>query len=209
MQITKLEPSKRKKGRWLVWLENEELIRVGEDEMISFSLYAGMELDEERLEELRNSAKRTGFKEYALNLLVSRPLSRHELRQKLEEKDCPPAVALEIADRLTELGYLDDAAYAVTVVKHYAARGYGPYKIRDELFRRGVPREYWEEAMEQREDPTEALDAFVSQKLRGVSVADRKSLKKISDALARRGYSWEEIHGALRRCGAQVEDPFA
>ena len=33
------------------------------------------------------------------------------------------------------------------VVRHYAAKGYGPRKIRDELYRRGVPREFWEDAM--------------------------------------------------------------
>ena len=206
MRISKLEPSKRKKGRWLVWLENEELIRVGENEMISFSLYAGMDLDEEALEALRRSAKLTGFKEYALNLLSVRPVSRHELRQKLEEKDCPPDQAVEITDRLTELGYLNDEAYAVTVVRHYAAKGYGPYKIRDELWRRGVPREYWDGAMEQREDPAEAMDAFIAQKLRGVENPGPKELKKVSDALARRGYSWNEIHEALRRYGADVDE---
>lgn len=202
MQITKLTPSKRKQGRWLVWLENDELLRVGENEVIAFSLYAGMELDEKTLEELRQSAKLTGFKEYALDLLASRPLSRHELRQKLEEKDCPPGQALEIADRLTELGYLDDAAYAVTVVRHYAAKGYGPYKMRDELFRRGVPREYWQEAMEEGGDPAEAIDAFVERKLRGIEQPDRKDLKRVSDALARRGYAWSDISAALERWGA-------
>ena len=27
-----------------------------------------------------------------------------------------------------------------------------------------------------------------------------------SAALARRGYSWGEIHAALRRCGAEIEE---
>ena len=165
-----------------------------------------MDLDEETLENLRQSAKLTGFKEYALNLLSVRPLSRHELRQKLEEKDCPPGEAMEIVDRLTELGYLDDEVYAATVVRHYAAKGYGGYKIRDELWRRGVPREYWDGAMEQREDPSEKLDAFIAQKLRGAVNPERKELKRVSDALARRGYSWEEINAALRRYGAEIEE---
>lgn len=206
MRISKLEPSKHKKGRWLVRLDNGELLRVGENEMLSFSLYAGMELDVESLTALRQSAQRSGFKEYALDLLAARPLSRQELRQKLEAKECPPEQAAEIADRLTELGYLDDGAYAAAVVKHYSARGYGPYKIREELFRRGVPREYWEDAMEQREDREEVLDALVARKLRDVTEPDRRTLKKVSDALARRGFSWSEISAALRRWGAETEE---
>lgn len=206
MKITKLSPSQHKKGRFLVTLENGDLLRVSENEMISFSLYAGMDLDEETLVRLRQSTSLTSFKEYALNALSVRSMSRHELRQKLEEKDCPPAQALEIVDRLTELGYLNDAAYAVTLVRHYTAKGYGPYKIREELFRRGVPREHWDEALSQAEVPDEAIDTFIARKLRGIEHPDRKDLKRVSDALARRGFSWNDISTALRRYGAEFEE---
>ena len=45
MKIEKLEPSRRKQGRWLVHLEDGSILRVGEGEVVSFSLYTGMELD--------------------------------------------------------------------------------------------------------------------------------------------------------------------
>ena len=35
---------------------------------------------------------------------------------------------------------------------------------------------------------------------------DPKELKRASDALARRGFSWQDISAALRRYGAQTED---
>lgn len=206
MKITKLSPSKHKKGRWLIGLENGELLRVGEQEMISFSLYAGMEMTNDQLEQLRKSASLTGFKEYALNALSTRPMSRHELCQKLEEKGCPPGHALEIVDRLTELGYLDDPSYAAALVRHYAGKGYGPYKIKDELFRRGISREYWDEALSSAETSDEAIDAFITQKLRGVEQPDRKDFKRVSAALARRGYAWSDISAALRRYGADLEE---
>ena len=62
----------------------------------------------------------------------------------------------------------------------------------------------WEDALAQREDPAQAIDALVEKRLRG-RTPDRQELKKLSDALARRGYRWGEIHEALRRYGAQVE----
>lgn len=206
MRIAKLTPSQRKQGRWLVQLENGDLLRVGENEVVAFALYSGMELEEEQLEELRRAEQSSRFKEYALNALSVRPLSCHELRRKLEEKGCPPGQALEITDRLTELGYLNDAVYAETLVKHYAARGYGPYKIREELFRRGVPREYWNEALDGEEDSAGAIDAFLERKLGRIERPDRKDLKRAADALARRGYSWSDISAALRRWGAEAED---
>jgi len=206
MRIAKLTPSRRKQGRWLVQLENGELLRVGEGEVISFSLYSGMELEEEKLAALQEAARISDFKEYALNALSVRAMSRHELRQKLEEKGCAPLQAMEIADRLTELGYLDDRAYAAALTKHYTAKGYGPYKIKDELFRRGVPREFWDEALEAGETPDRAIDDFISRKLDRIQQPDRKDLKRVSDALARRGYSWSDISAGLRRWGAEVEE---
>ena len=68
-----------------------------------------------------------------------------------------------------------------------------------------MPRDLWEEALTQAEDPAEAIDAFVAKKLKGAAVSDPKELKKVSDALARRGYSWSDISEALRRYDSRLE----
>ena len=107
-------------------------------------------------------------------------------------------------DRLEELGYLNEAEYAGRIVRHYAAKGFGERKLRDELYRRGVPRELWEEALTQVEDNSETIDAFLEKKLKGGR--DPKDIKKVSDALARRGFRWPEISDALRRYGMEVWD---
>lgn len=46
MKIEKLEPSRHRQGRWLVWLEDGSLVRLGEGEVVSLSLYSGKELTE-------------------------------------------------------------------------------------------------------------------------------------------------------------------
>lgn len=206
MKICKLSPSQRKQGRWLAQLENGDLLRVTEAEMVSFALYQGMDLEEEVLAALRGAADRSRHKEYALYLLSVRSLSRAELLDKLAHRECPPAEAESIADRLTELGYLNDEQYAVSLVAHYAAKGYGPYKIKDELYRRGVPKEHWDQALDRRENPADHLDAFLEKKLRGLSAPTPQDMKRAGDALARRGYSWQEVSAALRRFGAEIEE---
>ena len=84
-------------------------------------------------------------------------------------------------------------------------RGYGEGKIRDEFYRRGIPRELWEEALASACDPSQAIDDFLAKKLSG-RTPDRQELKKVSDALARRGYRWSQIREGLRRYGAEIED---
>lgn len=212
MRITKLLPSQRIQGRWLCHLEDGTILRVTENEVACFGLYSGMELTEELREQLEEAVRRGEVKEKALRLLSGRPMSRKELVDKLtarprdkEKEPVPEELAEEAADRLEELGYLNDAEYARTVARHYAAKGYGGRKLRDELWKRGVPREYWDQALEEVQDPTDAMDAFIRRKLMG-RTADRETLGKLSAALARRGYRWEDIRAALSRYGDTFED---
>lgn len=203
MTIQDLKPSKRVEGRWLAVLEDGSILRVGENEVIGFALYTGKELTEEEAEALLASARRSGLKEKALNLLTRKPQSRRELERKLGEWEASEEECAAICDRMEELGYLNDASYAAMVVRHYSNKGFGEKKLRDELYRRGIPRDLWDEALAQAQDPSDAIDAFVAKKL-AEKRPDRKELQKVSAALARRGYSWSDIRDALDRYGADT-----
>ena len=205
MVIRELKPSQRIEGRWLAFLEDGTILRLGENEVIDFALYAGKELSEEESAALQDSARRSALKGKTIELLSRKPQSRRELERKLTQWEASEEEGTAICDRMEELGYLDDAAYAATVVRHYSTKGYGERKLRDELYRRGVPRDLWDEALKQAGSPDTAIDCFIEKKLAGKQV-DRKELKKVSDALARRGFQWNDISAALRRYGAEYDD---
>ncbi|RKI67684.1 regulatory protein RecX [bacterium 1xD42-67] len=206
MVIEELKPSKRVEGRWLAVLEDGSILRVGGGEVIDFALCAGKELSEEEAERLQAAARRSSLKAKAIDLLMKRPQSRKELGRKLKEWEAADGEIQLICDRMEELGYLDEEEYAGRIVRHYAAKGFGERKLRDELYRRGIPRELWDEALGQiqEEDSACVIDAFLEKKLKGSH--DPKDVKKASDALARRGYRWPEISDALRRYGMEVWD---
>ena len=204
MVIQDLKPSKHVQGRWLAMMEDGSILRVGESEVIRFSLYRGKTLTDEEAEQLLTSTHRTALKEKAIELLTRKPQSRWELEHKLAEWEATQEEAAEICDRLEDLGFLNDQHYAARVVKHYCGKGYGARKVRDELYRRGISRELWDDALEQADDSGAAIDAFLEKKLKGSQ--DPKDLKKASDALARRGYTWSEISEGLRRYGAEIEE---
>lgn len=216
MRLSKLLPSQRIKDRWLLYLEDGTILRVGEKEIVSFGLYAGMELSPEKLEALGEASKLAKLREKALHALSIRPLSRRELVRKLSapprksentdgsEEPISAELIEHVADWLEDLGYLNDEEYAKTIVRHYSAKGYGERKIQDELYRRGVPREYWQEALIEAQEPAENIDALIYKKMRGSNPGDRKALKRVSDALCRRGYRWDEIREGLQRYGAEL-----
>lgn len=134
----------------------------------------------------------------ALKMLERRDYSRGELTEKLMEKGEPAAESEAAAQRLEELGLINDGRYAAIVVRHYAAKGYGLSRIKNELYRRHIDRDLWDEALEELPDQSGRLDSLLRQKLRG-QLSDPTQLKKATDALARRGFSWNEIKAAVAR----------
>ena len=82
------------------------------------------------------------------------------------------------------------------LVRHYGGMGYGEAKIRDELYRRGVPRELWEDALSQSPDAQEAIARVIAQKTKG-RVLDEKGRKRLSDMLLRRGFAWRDVRAAI------------
>lgn len=206
MRIETLVPSQKVKGRWLLTFEDGTKLKLTDREMVDFSLYQGLDVPDAALEQLRDAAGESQARRRAANILSARPLSRRELEKRLVEKGETPQHAQAAADYMEHLGYLDDHAYAKTLAQYYSAKGYGPRKIRDELYRRGVPREDWDEALESLDGPEETLDKLVEAKLRRVESPDRKELKRVSDALMRRGYAWSDISAALRRYMGGFDD---
>ena len=133
----------------------------------------------------------------ALKILERRDVSRKMLLDKLAEKGVADADAEEVADWLCGLGVVNDERFAGLVVRHYAAKGYGERRIREELYRRGIDRELWDAALEELTGSDERLDRLLGAKLRGD--ASPENLQRTQNYLLRRGYSWEDIREATER----------
>ncbi len=204
--VQKLEPSRHVRGRFLVWFEGEtDPLKVTENEVVTFALVPGRTLEEEDLGRLKEAGGLSSAKARGARMLGERPLSRRELTRRLVEKGETPEHAQAAVDWLEELGALNELEYARSIVRHYTARGYGAQKLRQEFQRRGVPREIWDQALEEQSDPVDRVVSFLEKKLRG-QTQDPKLLKRATDALLRRGFRWEEIRAGLSRYGTEIEE---
>lgn len=205
MRIERIEKSKHKQERVLVFLEGGDLLRITGAELLRFGLYKGMELPEELAEELQASARQSELKQTAARMASGRMLSKKEVRQRLTKKGADDAQAEELSDWLESLGAVDDAAYAGVIVRHYGAMGYGVGRVRQELLRRGVPKELWDTALEQLPLPQHAIHKFLDTKLRGRAMTAEDS-RRLAAALQRRGFSWNDIRPALNERGQEIEE---
>ena len=205
MRIDRIEPSRRRKDRVLVFLEGGDLLRVTEQELLVFGLRPGLELPEQLLAQVEQSAKRSEMKARGARLTGSRMLSKKQVMEHLTRKGGDRELAEDTAQWLEELGAVDESAYAAAIARHYAAMGYGPGRVRQELQKRGISRELWDDALSQLPDSAGAIDRFLQKKLSG-RTPDRALLKKLSDALLRRGFSWSDIRPALNRLGEEIDE---
>ena len=140
----------------------------------------------------------------ALALLDRRDYGSEELCAKLIEKGAEPDEARAEVRYMIRVGFIDDERYAAMVARHYAAKGYGAGRVREELRRRKLDRELWDAALAELPEPDETVDALLRAKLRG-KAADRDTVRKAGAALVRRGFTWEAVRAAADRYLAEME----
>ncbi|MCI9643705.1 MAG: regulatory protein RecX [Oscillibacter sp.] len=204
MRIERIEASKHKRGRILVFLEDGACLKITEQELLDFGLRSGDQLDQEALGRLKEAAGVSNTRAAAADLIGKRAMSRRDLERKLQEKGASGAEARYAAEWLEAIGALNDAEYAAALARHYSRLGYGPARVREKLYEKGVPRELWEDALEELPEDGGQVDAFLRNKLRG-RTPDEKEKRRLTNALLRRGFPWGEVKSAWRRMGEEIE----
>ncbi|PKM72500.1 MAG: hypothetical protein CVU91_08920 [Firmicutes bacterium HGW-Firmicutes-16] len=192
-------------GKFVVGFSDGSEMKLALDTVADLSLFKGRELSEEEFSALRSAAELSKCKERALRIIGARPLSKKALFDRLVEKGETSDNAEECVEWLCRLHYLDDVQYAGMVVRHYAGKGYGAQKIKSELYRHGVPKTLWDEALEEMPETDDKVYELLCRRLKD-SEPDRAELKKATDALFRRGFSWDEIKAAVNKYTARGND---
>ena len=186
-----------------VVLEDESEVKTTLGTVTELRLFAGRELSDRDMDILRRESKKALSREKALELVSQRQMSARELNRKLRDKGADEETADYCVQWIMERGLLDEERYAAAIVRHYAAKGYGEGRVRQELMRRGVPRDLWDDALSAIPEDTSRLDRLVASKLR--DPGDRDAVRKLSASLYRRGCSGEETREALERARATVD----
>jgi len=144
-------------------------------------------------------------REAAAALLSNRAYSSGNMYEKLIGKGYSENESADAVKRLTELGYLDDSAYALGVIRSQRAKGYGPNRILLYLQERGIPREIAEDALNidnevSANSTTKAIDAYLRKHAKNDTDAPGPAERqKLAAALARRGFDYSDIRAGLER----------
>lgn len=200
LAIQELPQSKRVK----LLFDDDTVLKTQPYLIADLGLYSGMELSESDYQALLAAAGKASAKARAVRIVAAAGVSEKELQKRLVQKGEDTQDAEEAVGWLKELHLLDDRETARQLVTSAVSKGYGRARIKNILYEKGIPQEYWEDALDTVPEMDDAIDRFLARRWQGTD-PDEKEIKKAVDALIRRGHSWKDIQSGLRRYRADLE----
>jgi len=199
MELTAAEP--RRKGLVQIYLDGEAAVKIDAEIFLRSGLKPGDMLTDGELHELIRASDERRAREKALYLLEHRSHSKKELTEKIARTAASRPAAQAAADRMEELGLLNDEAYARDLARDlFTRKRYGAMRVKQELKRKGIDGELIDELLEQyggEEAALENIRAVLDKKYAGWE-EDEKTRRRAFAALQRLGYSYGLIRQAMR-----------
>jgi regulatory protein len=141
-------------------------------------------------------------KQKAADYLSYGDMSRRTLEGKLTTAGYNRDAACEAAQYYVKRGVVDDLRYAVNRAEYMKdIKNYGPRRIRQALYEKGVPAEIIRQALEEEqfEDFSVNLDSLLAKKYKASQLSDKDKRLKAIQALYRHGYEQQDISAAITR----------
>lgn len=204
MKVESLKTSPDRAGRYWVTFDDGSKMGLYRQTVEDFALYSGKELDEQEAEALRTAAGQMSAKMRAVRIVSASSVSRRDLEARLVRKGEDPQQAKEAVAWMEDLHLVDDRATAEQVVSSCISKGYGLARAKQALYKKRIPKEYWDEALADYPDQTEKITAFLKSRLDADS--DEKQIRRAVDALIRRGHSYVSVRRALDALSFDTED---
>jgi len=149
-------------------------------------------------------------RQIVLRQLAMAPRSRAELAQRLAQRGCTAEVADAVLDRMTQVGLVDDEAYAHMLVRtQQAGRGLARRALARELRTKGIEGDLAAEVLSSvtDEDERDRARALVDKKLRAMhGLGLEVQTRRLAGMLARKGYSPSMSYAVIREAVAEAPE---
>ena len=177
--------------------EDGTSMRLYRQTVEDFGLYAGKELTNEEMKTLRKSAGEMSAKMRAVRIVSASSVSKRDLEQRLIHKGEDPKQAKQAVEWMSDLNLLDDARTAEQIVYRCIHKGYGLSRAKQALYEKRIPKEFWADALADYPDQTDKILEFLRTRLK--TGKDEREVRRATDALLRRGHSYQEIRRAMQQ----------
>jgi len=203
-KITALVVQKRNPNRVNLYLDGEYAFGVAR--IVAAWLKVGAELDEKKIEQLQLEDAREWALQQALLFLSYRARSESEIRKNLIKHEVPETVIDETLEKLRRDGLANDNEFAQAWVENRSTfRPRSRLMLAMELRQKGLDDESTQAALQNVDDEPLAYEAALKRATRFKTLEWNEFRKKLSEFLARRGFSyavtapvvsriWNEMH---------------
>lgn len=200
-KITGIEIQKRNKNRVNLYVDNEYLLSLQAELVYKYNLSKNQEIDEEKLLEIARADDYEKAKNKALNSLSKVEKSEKKIREKLSA-DFDEEVIEEVVEFLKKHELVDDERFAEMIVSNdLNFKRVGKNRIKQNLYTKGIKREYIESAISDIDSDVELENAIYLAKKRLPKIKDKdinKVKNKLYQHLSYKGFSYDIIKSAIR-----------
>ncbi|MGN1131721.1 MAG: regulatory protein RecX [Ruminococcus sp.] len=196
MLVTAVEP--RRKSLSALYIDGEFAMKLDTETLLINHIKEGVELSDEELHQLIEESNNKRAKEKALWLISYRDHSKKELVDKIKRTSSEES-AVAAVERLTELGLVNDEAYARRYFKELTqgSKHLSPRGARYKLMEKGIDRELIDAIVDETDiDEREQIRIIINSKYKNFNT-DEKSRKRTVAALQRKGFRWEDIKSVM------------
>ena len=195
--VTELKPVQ---GCMRVAFDDAPSLRIRKCHFAKLPLEEGDEIDPEEYVNRVASLQFADAYESALTSLDASARTASEIDRSLRMKGFVAPVTEAVVERLKENGLIDDQRLAARLAETQLTKPVGLYAMKRKLRAKGVSDEDAAEALESFDDDQQRAAAIqAARKLlrRYEELPARECRGKLSQALARRGFSWDAVSAAV------------
>ena len=204
MRIKSLASAPDHGNRYRLVFEDDSVMRLYRQTIEDFGLYPGLELSDEELGNLKIAAGQMSAKMRAVRIVAASSVSKGDLERRLVRKGEDPAQAKAAVAWMSDMSLLDDRSMAQQIVARCISKGYGRARAKQVLYEKRIPREFWDDALKDYPEQLDKIMDFLESHL--PDDATEKDVKRVIDALVRRGHSYDTIRRAMQEMAMDCHD---
>ena len=197
------------RGLMEISLDGTLWLRIRKKHFALLPLKNGEAVDPEEYENRIAALQASDCYEAALTMLDQAAQTSGNLRSKLVFKGFVSPAADAAVERLIGNGLVDDGRYAERVAQAQLSKPVGAYAVRRKLRAKRLPEDAIDAAMESFDDEQQqkACSEAAAKLWRKYAILPpREGRAKLSQALARRGFSWDAISSAMDTLSFDTDD---
>jgi regulatory protein len=195
--ITDISPQKANKNKVNIFIDEEYTLSLSAE--TARDLIIGQSLSSQEIKRLQANDLKVRTREFALNYLSYRPRSTAELRRRLVKKGFLIETIELVISELTDSNLLNDLEFAqYWIDQREEFRPRGLYALRYELIQKGIEQSIIEGSLTEVDEYKSAMKAGRKKANQLSGNEDELFIRKLSQHLERRGFSYELIADVTR-----------